>query len=114
MAAAIEMHGVEALPADVADVRDMVERLAGSELRERIAARAARAHRAAVRVHARRRNRSLLINGVVDVHADEGARTLVVDWKSDALGELDPEELTARVVLDPAARVRARRAEGRR
>ena len=26
--------------------------------------------------------------------ADEGARTLVVDWKSDALGELDPEELT--------------------
>ena len=40
-------------------------------------------------------NRSLLFNGVVDVHADEGARTLVVDWKSDALGELDPETLTA-------------------
>ena len=36
-------------------------------------------------------NRSLLFNGVVDVHADEGARTLVVDWKSDALGELEPE-----------------------
>ena len=31
----------------------------------------------------------------MDVHADEGARTLVVDWKSDALGELDPETLTA-------------------
>ena len=38
VAAAIEMHGVEALPADVADVRDMVERLASSELRGRIAA----------------------------------------------------------------------------
>ena len=32
---------------------------------------------------------------MVDVHADEGAQTLVVDWKSDALGELDPETLTA-------------------
>jgi ATP-dependent helicase/nuclease subunit A len=39
--------------------------------------------------------RSLLMNGVVDVLADEGARTLVVDWKSDALGEYEPEELTS-------------------
>ena len=35
------------------------------------------------------------MNGVVDVLADEGARTLVVDWKSDALGEHEPEELTS-------------------
>ena len=40
--------------------------------------------------------RSVLINGIVDVHADEGARTLVVDWKSNPLDELDPESLTAR------------------
>jgi ATP-dependent helicase/nuclease subunit A len=98
VAAAIEMHGVQPLPADVADVRKLVERLVGSELRERIAA--------AQRVRTElpfaftltppgAGGRSLLINGVVDVHADEGARTLVVDWKSDALGELDPETLIA-------------------
>jgi hypothetical protein len=37
--------------------------------------------------------RSILINGVVDVLADEGARTLVVDWKSNPLGELHPEAI---------------------
>jgi ATP-dependent helicase/nuclease subunit A len=95
VAAAIGLHGIEALPAEVADVRDMVERLAGSELRERIAgARRVRAELPfAFTLDVG--NRSLLFNGVVDVHADEGARTLVVDWKSDALGELDPETLTA-------------------
>ena len=40
VAAAIELHGVEALAADVADVRAMLERVAGSRLRERIAAAA--------------------------------------------------------------------------
>ena len=40
-------------PGDVADMRAMVERVAGSELRERIAAAEPRAHRAAVRLHAR-------------------------------------------------------------
>ena len=95
VAAAIELHGIEALPVDVADVRDMIERLAGSGLRERIAgARRVRAELPfAFTLDVG--NRSLLFNGVVDVHADEGAQTLVVDWKSDALGELDPETLTA-------------------
>jgi hypothetical protein len=96
VAAAIELHGVDALPAEVADIRAMVERVAGSELRERIAA--------ADRVRTElpfaftltppgSGGRSLLINGVVDVLADEGARTLVVDWKSDPLGDLDAEAL---------------------
>jgi ATP-dependent helicase/nuclease subunit A len=95
VAAAIELHGIEALPADVADVRDMVERLASSAVRERIAeARRVRTELPfAFTLDVR--GRSLLFNGVVDVHADEGARTLVVDWKSDALGDLDPEALTA-------------------
>jgi hypothetical protein len=98
VAAAIERHGGSALPADVADVRDMVERLAASGLRERIAA--------AERVRAElpfaftltppgAGGRSVLVNGVVDVLAEEGARTLVVDWKSDALGERDPEAVMA-------------------
>jgi ATP-dependent helicase/nuclease subunit A len=96
VAAAIEHEGVKALPDAVADIRAMVERVARSELRERIAA--------AGRVRAElpfaftltqpgAGGRSLLINGVVDVLAEEGARTLVVDWKSDPLGELDPEAL---------------------
>ena len=95
VAAAIEMHGVDVLPADVADVRDMVERLASSALRERIA----RAERVRTELPFAFTlgvgSRSLLVNGVVDVHASEGVSTLVVDWKSDALGELEPETLTA-------------------
>jgi ATP-dependent helicase/nuclease subunit A len=94
--AAIELHGVEALPDDVADIRAMLERVAGSELRERIAA--ARRVRtelpfAFTLAPPGAGGRSLLINGVVDVLADEGARTLVVDWKSDPLGELEPDAL---------------------
>jgi ATP-dependent helicase/nuclease subunit A len=98
VAAAIALHGVDALETDVADVRGMVERIASSELPGRIAA--ARRVRtelpfAFTLTPPRSGGRSLLINGVVDVHADEGARALVVDWKSDALGELDPEALVA-------------------
>jgi ATP-dependent helicase/nuclease subunit A len=95
IAAAIELHGVEALAADVEDVRAMLERVTSSGLRDRVAE--------ADRVRAELPfaftldvgGRSLLMNGVVDVLADEGARTLVVDWKSDALGEHEPEELTS-------------------
>ena len=39
--------------------------------------------------------RSLLVNGVVDVHAAEADGLLVVDYKSDALDGRDPAELTA-------------------
>jgi ATP-dependent helicase/nuclease subunit A len=95
VAAAIGLHGIEALPADVEDARDMVARLAGSALRERIAGARRVRTELPFAFTLDVDNRSLLFNGVVDVHADEGAQTLVVDWKSDALGELDPEVLTA-------------------
>jgi ATP-dependent helicase/nuclease subunit A len=96
VAAAIELHGVEARPDDVADIRAMLERAAASELRKRIAA--ARRVRtelpfAFTLAPPGAGGRSLLINGVVDVLADEGARTLVVDWKSDPLGEHEPDAL---------------------
>ena len=115
VAALIERHGGDgARPEEVADLRDMVERFAGSALCERLARRRARADRAAVRVHARRRRarggRSLLVNGFVDVHAEEDDRLLIVDYKSDALDGRDPAELTAEGVRDPAARLRAGRA----
>jgi ATP-dependent exoDNAse (exonuclease V) beta subunit len=96
VAAAIERHGVEAAPADVAGIRTLVELAASSELRKRIAA-AGRVRTelpfAFTLTPPGAGGRSLLINGVVDVLADEGARSLVVDWKSNPLGELSPEEI---------------------
>jgi hypothetical protein len=96
VASAIEQHGIEALPTDVADIRAMLERVAASRLRERIAD-AGRVRTelpfAFTLTPPGMGGRSLLINGVVDVLAHEGARTLVVDWKSDVLGELEPEAL---------------------
>jgi len=98
VAAAIEMQGGEPRPEYVADVRGMVERVAGSKLRERIAG-ASRVRTelpfAFTLTPPGAGGRSLLINGVVDVLAEEGARTLVVDWKSDPLGERDPEALVS-------------------
>ena len=98
VAAAVALHGIESTPDAVADLRGMVERVAGSELRERIAA-AARVRTelpfAFTLTPPGSGGRSLLINGVVDVLAEEGARTLVVDWKSDPLGDAQPEELVA-------------------
>ncbi len=98
IASQIERHGIPALPDEVADLRAMVERLAGSRLRGRIAA--ARRVRtelpfAFTVVPPGAGGRSLLMNGVVDVHALEEDGTLVVDWKSDVLGDHEPEALVA-------------------
>jgi ATP-dependent exoDNAse (exonuclease V) beta subunit len=98
VAALIEGHGATVRPEEVADVRDMVERFAASALRERISG--------ALRVRTElpfaftlappgAGGRSLLVNGVVDVHVREPDRLLVVDYKSDALEGRDPVELTA-------------------
>jgi ATP-dependent helicase/nuclease subunit A len=98
VAALIESHGAAVRAEEVADLLDMVERFAASALRERLAA--------ALRVRTElpfaftlappgARGRSLLVNGVVDVHAREADRLLVVDYKSDALEGRDPVELTA-------------------
>jgi ATP-dependent helicase/nuclease subunit A len=99
VAALVESHGAEASPEEIADLRGMVERFAGSELRERIA-RAGRVRTelgfAFTLTPPGAGGRSVLVNGVVDVHAAEaGEGLLVVDYKSDALEGRDPEELTA-------------------
>jgi ATP-dependent exoDNAse (exonuclease V) beta subunit len=97
VAALIEGHGATPLPDEVADLRYMVERFVASDLRERIAG--------APRVRTElpfaftlappgAGGRSLLINGVVDVHAAEADRLLVVDYKSNALEGRTPAELT--------------------
>jgi ATP-dependent helicase/nuclease subunit A len=94
--AAIAAHGVDARPEDASDIRGLLEGVAGSALRERIAS-AARVRTelpfAFTVTPPGSGGRSLLINGVVDVLADEGAKTLVIDWKSNPLGELDPEAI---------------------
>jgi ATP-dependent helicase/nuclease subunit A len=94
----VESHGAAATPAEIADLRDMVERFAGSELFARIA-RASRVRTelpfAFTLSPPGAGGRSVLVNGVVDVHASEGDRLLVVDYKSDALEGRDPVELTA-------------------
>ena len=93
--ALIERHGAPVRAGDVADLRAMVDGFIASPLRQRLAS-------------ARRvRNelpfaftlspdaaaaRSLLVNGVVDVHALEDQGTLVVDYKSDRLEGADPAE----------------------
>jgi ATP-dependent exoDNAse (exonuclease V) beta subunit len=96
IAGAIQHEGVDPLPDDVADIRGMLERVSGSELRGRIAA-AGRVRTelpfAFTLTPSGAGGRSILINGVVDVLAEEGARTLIVDWKSDPLGDAAPEAL---------------------
>ena len=94
-----EAHGVTLSAEELADLRDMVERFTGSALRERIA-RARRVRTELPFAYTLEPpgagGRSVLVNGVVDVHAagdDHGL--LVVDYKSDPLDGRDPAELTA-------------------
>jgi ATP-dependent helicase/nuclease subunit A len=94
----IERHGEPVRPEDVADLREMVERVAASDLRERIAS--ARRVRTELPFAFTLRpsgagGRSLLVNGVVDVLAGEDGGTLVVDWKSDPLEDREPQALVA-------------------
>ena len=99
VAALIERHEAAARPEDVDDLRAMIERFAGSSLRKRIgAARRVKAELpfAFTLEPPGAGGRRLVVNGVVDVHADEDDGVLVVDYKSDALGDRDPEELVAR------------------
>jgi ATP-dependent helicase/nuclease subunit A len=94
--AAIAVHGVDARAEDASDIRVLLEGVAGSALRDRIAS-AARVRTelpfAFTVTPPGSGGRSLLINGVVDVLAHDGARTLVIDWKSNPLGDLDPEAI---------------------
>ena len=88
VAALIESHGATVRAEEVADLRDMVERFAASGLRERVA-RADRVRTelpfAFTLTPPGAGGRSLLVNGVVDVHASEPGGLLVVDYKSNPL-----------------------------
>jgi ATP-dependent helicase/nuclease subunit A len=93
VAALIERHGTTVREADVADLRGLVEAVAGSALRERLArARRVRSELpfAFTLAPDGAGGRTLLVNGVVDVLAEEDDRTLIVDYKSDRLNGTDP------------------------
>jgi ATP-dependent helicase/nuclease subunit A len=93
VAAAIEGHGATAGEADVEDVRQLVAGFVGSPLAERIGrSRRARAELpfAFTLTPPDAGGRSLLVNGAVDVHAEEDGATLIVDYKSDHLEGAEP------------------------
>jgi ATP-dependent helicase/nuclease subunit A len=98
VAALGESHGAELTAEEIADLRDMVERFVGSPLRERIA-RARRVRTELPFAYTLEPpgagGRSVLVNGVVDVHAvEDGGGLLVVDYKSNPLEGREPAELT--------------------
>jgi ATP-dependent exoDNAse (exonuclease V) beta subunit len=96
VAALIESYREPVRDPEVADLLDLFAGFSGSALRERIAA-AERvrtelpfAFSLAAEAGA---SRSLLVNGIVDVHAVERDRTLIVDYKSDRLEGRDPADV---------------------
>ena len=91
----IESFGEPVREPEVDDLCDMVERFAASELRERIAAAETVRTELPFVFTLETEGRSLLVNGVVDVHAVETTGgLLVVDYKSNRLEGRTPAEIT--------------------
>jgi ATP-dependent helicase/nuclease subunit A len=90
----LKSYGVSFEPADLEGIRDLLERFVGSELRARLVAaspvRRELPFAFTLRPHGKS-GASLLVNGVVDVHAlERGSESaLVVDYKSDPVEGLD-------------------------
>ncbi|HYP48259.1 MAG TPA: 3'-5' exonuclease, partial [Thermoleophilaceae bacterium] len=96
VAALAQRNGHSPRAEDIADLLAMVGAFAGAELRGRLA-RARRVRKelpfAFTLTPPQAHGRSLLVNGVVDVLAEEEGGALVIDYKSDRLGEADPVAL---------------------
>jgi ATP-dependent helicase/nuclease subunit A len=96
VAALIEGYGAAVREVDVADLRDMVARFLGTELSARLGrARRVRAELpfAFTLAPPGAGGRTLLVNGFLDVLADEPEGALIVDYKSDRLEGRDPRRL---------------------
>ncbi|MBA2474697.1 MAG: PD-(D/E)XK nuclease family protein, partial [Actinobacteria bacterium] len=90
-------HGLDLADAEIADLIALVESFAASGVHARLRAASwvRREHAFAFPLLPGDPTGPLL-NGVVDVLADEpGGEVLVVDWKTDRLGEREPAELVA-------------------
>ena len=110
VAASIERYGEPVRDDEVREIADLVDAFGGSELCARlVGADHVRTELAFAFDLDTGAGRSVLVNGVVDVHAREPDRTLIVDYKSDRLGDREPADLveaaytTQRVVYALAA-----------
>jgi ATP-dependent exoDNAse (exonuclease V) beta subunit len=96
VAALIESHREPVRDHEVADLIELFKAFAGSSLRERLAAadpvRTELPFAFSLAPEAAA-GRSLLVNGIVDVHAVEPDRTLIVDYKSNRLEGQTPAEI---------------------
>jgi ATP-dependent exoDNAse (exonuclease V) beta subunit len=93
----IESFGEQSRPEDVADLRSLVEAFLGSSVADRVrrAQRVSKELPFAFPLAPDGTGESILVNGVMDVHAIEDDGTaLVVDYKSDRLGGADPVAFT--------------------
>jgi ATP-dependent exoDNAse (exonuclease V) beta subunit len=89
----IAAFGDEARPAEVTEIVDLVDGFTRSALCDRLgAAGALRTELEFAFDLDTGRGRGVLVTGVVDVHAAEAGGTLVVDYKTDRLGERTPAE----------------------
>jgi ATP-dependent exoDNAse (exonuclease V) beta subunit len=89
-------YGADTSPAAVEDTRRFVTAFLGAPMLERLAAaRRVRKELAFAYELAppQAGGRSLLVNGFVDVYAEEPDRVLVVDYKTDSLDGTEPEAL---------------------
>ena len=96
VAARLESHGADSGEAPVADVRRFVTAFLDSALYERLlqATRVRKELGFAYEVYPPQAGgRSLLVNGFVDVYAEEPGQVLIVDYKTDPLEGTDPEAL---------------------
>ena len=96
VAAAIERHDAPVREDEVGDLRRLVAGFVDTPLRERLAT-ASRVRRELPFAFTLKPpdagGRSVLVNGVVDVIAQEKGGTLIVDYKSDRLDGRDPSDL---------------------
>jgi ATP-dependent exoDNAse (exonuclease V) beta subunit len=92
----LESHGADAGPGTVADVARFVRGFVGAPLFARLAA-ARRVRKELAFAYdltpPSAGGRSLLVNGFLDVHAEEEGGALIVDYKTDSLEGTDPVAL---------------------
>jgi ATP-dependent exoDNAse (exonuclease V) beta subunit len=96
IAAAAAAQGVTPTGEQAADIARLVEAFAGSPLCARLAAARGVRREAPFAFPLEPAHRGMLLHGVVDVVAQEDGGALVVDYKTDWLGDLAPEEVIAR------------------
>ena len=94
VAALLDSHGEPVRDHQVADLIGMVAAFSSSQLCARLGRAGSARTELPFAFTLDTGGRSLLVNGVVDVHATEPDGVLLVDYKSDRLDEREPAELT--------------------